>query len=102
MHLHRLMNKAIADAGNERQEFFVMKLLTLLGDKAMFAAAEKCLDDPCTFIIECNFVDQVWEDPRIQRRIQALAGQGIEVSPQDATAQIADHSYTRRQLLVAF
>ncbi len=102
MHLHRLMTKAVADAGRERQEFLVQKLLTLLGDKAMFAAAEACVSDPCTFIVECNFLDQVWQDPRIQRRIQALAGQGIEVNPQDTASQIAGHSYTRRQLLVMF
>ena len=102
MRLHRQMNRSADDSARDRHEFWVIKLLTMLSDKALRTAASASVDEPRTVVLECNFADQIWDDPRIERRVAALAQQGIQVERRDQTTIIAGESYTRRQLVLTF
>ena len=102
MYLHRQMDKAVRDAARERKEFWVVKLLTMLSDRALRTAASTCVAEPKIVVLECNFVDQVWDDPRIERRVQALSRQGIEVEKRDCETTVGKQSYTRQQLVLTF
>ena len=102
MHLHGQMTKGAKETAAERYEFWVDKLLLLLGDKALRTAAGECVSEPMNLVIECNFADQVWDDPRVEQRVQTLTQQGISVERRDHMTTIAGRSFTRRQLVLTF
>ncbi len=102
MYLHQQMDKAVHDAANERLDFLVVKVLTMLSDRTLRTAAAGCLTDSKQVALECNFIDQVWEDPRVERRVQALARQGITVARETRKTEVAGQSYERQQVLLTF
>ncbi len=102
MRLHRQMTRGADEAGRERHEFWVVKLLALLSDTALRTGASACVSEPKSLVIECNFADQVWDDPRVEQRVQTLTQQGISVEKQDHMMTIAGQSFTRRQLVLTF
>ena len=102
MRLHRQMNKGAKDTAAERHDFWVVKLLMMLGDTALRTGACACVSEPKNLVIECNFADQVWDDPRVEQRVQSLMKQGIAVERRDYRTTIAGQSFTRRQIVLSF
>lgn len=102
MRLHHQMTRWANEADRERYEFWVVKLLTHLSDKSLRTAAATCVTELRSLVIECNFVDKVWDDPRIKRRVDALGQQLISVERQENMLTVAGQSYNRQQLVVTF
>ena len=102
MRLHQRMTRAAAAAQREAQDFWVDRVLFLLSDEYLRAAAMAVIAEPKQLAIECNFVDQVWDNPRVVGRIKLLEGQGMTVTRQRHETTVAGRSFSRSQLVVAF
>ena len=96
--LYNQMVRLAEQSDRERHKFLVNKLLAKLSDEQLRAAASACVTEPRTLVIECNFADQVWEDPQVKRRVQSLTKQGVLVEKHSCETTLAGQSSTRRQV----
>ena len=102
MRLHRQMNRAAAEAQREVRDFWVERVLFLLSDEYLRTAAMAAVDGSKRVTIECNFVDEVWDNPRIAYRIKVLEGQDMTVTCERHRTTVAGQTFERWQLVVAF
>jgi hypothetical protein len=85
-------------ASRERQrrilDFRVERVLALLKDDAL--ATRAALD------LNSNFVNDVWDDPRVAARIRQLHERGVTVEPITYEFEVAGKPFSRSQIRVRF
>ncbi len=102
MRLHQRMTRTADDADVTLRDFHVARVLHLLGDDYLGAAAANAPDAPRRVTIECSFITDVWDDRQVASRIAALEAEGIKVTRHRHETTVADQTFSRWQLIVAF
>jgi hypothetical protein len=77
-------------------------VLTLLKDDNLSTRAALDLDSKDGILLECNFVNEVWEDPRVAARIRQLGERGVAVEPITYEFEVAGRPFARSQICVRF
>ena len=62
-------------------DFGVERVLALLKDDNLATRAALGLDAKDGILLECNFVSEVWADPRVAARIRQLGERGVTIEP---------------------
>jgi hypothetical protein len=92
------LRRQLHQASRERQrrilDFRVERVLALLKDDAL--ATRAALD------LNSNFVNDVWDDPRVAARIRQLHERGVTVEPITYEFEVAGKPFSRSQIRVRF
>ncbi len=96
------MANAAARARRDLVNFRVERVLALLEDEHLRDAAALLTGPPCELVFECNFIDQITDDPRIKARVAQLAGQDIQVVWHRHVHEVEGRQYERWQIRVSF
>jgi hypothetical protein len=100
------LRRQLHQAARERQrrilDFRVERVLTLLKDDNLATRAALDLNSKDGILLECNFVNEVWGDPRVAARIRQLGERGVTVEPVTYEFQVAGRSFARAQIRVRF
>jgi hypothetical protein len=100
------LRRQLHQASRERQrrilDFRVERVLSLLKDDNLATRAALDLNSKDGILLECNFVNDVWQDPRVAARIRQLGERGVTVEPVTYEFKIADRSFSRSQIRVRF
>jgi hypothetical protein len=92
------LRRQLHQASRERQrrilDFRVERVLALLKDDAL--ATRAALD------LNSNFVNDVWDDPRVAARIHQLHERGVTVEPITYEFEVAGKPFSRSQIRVRF
>jgi hypothetical protein len=87
--LRRQLHRASRERQRRILDFRVERVLTLLKDDNLATRAALDLDSKDGILLECNFVNDVWEDPRVAARIRQLQERGVAVEPVTYEFQVA-------------
>ena len=82
---------------------WVERVLELLDEENLITSAAldlKSRAEGLTF--ECNYADQVWDDPRIAFRIRQLADRDVSVELVKAEQEVAGRLFSRFKIVVRF
>ena len=100
------LRRQLARASRERQrrilDFRVERVLTLLKDDNLATRAALDLNSKDGILLECNFVKEVWDDPRIAARIRQLDERGVTVEPITHEFELAGRPFSRSRIRVQF
>jgi hypothetical protein len=100
------LRRQLHQASRERQRrivnFRVERVLTLLKDENLATRAALDLNSADGILLECNFVNEVWEDPRVAARIHQLAERGVVVEPVTHEFEVAGRPFSRSRIRVRF
>jgi hypothetical protein len=83
-------------------DFRVERVLTLLKDENLATRAALDLNSKDGILLECNFVNEVWEDPRVAARVRQLAERGVVVEPITHEFEVAGRTFSRSRIRVQF
>ena len=100
--VRRQMERVSRDLEYRQRKSWIDRILSLLESDSLIsaAAARPKTGDGLTF--ECNFAAEVWDDSRIERRVQQLAASEITVELVDYEHEIAGKTFQRTQIRVVF
>jgi hypothetical protein len=100
------LRRQLHQASRERQrrilDFRVERVLALLKDDALSTRAALDLNSKDGIVLECNFVNDVWDDPRVAARIRQLHERGVTVEPITYEFEVAGKPFSRSQIRVRF
>ena len=100
------LRRQLHQASRERQrrilDFRVERVLSLLKDDNLATRAALDLNSKDGILLECNFVNEVWEDVRVAARIRQLGERGVTVEPVTYEFEVAGRSFARSQIRVRF
>jgi hypothetical protein len=100
------LRRQLAHASQERQRrilnFRVERVLTLLKDDNLATRAALDLNSKDGILLECNFINEVWRDPRVTARIRQLGERGVVVEPVTHKFEVAGRPFSRSQIRVRF
>jgi hypothetical protein len=100
------LRRQLTQASRQRQrrilDFRVERVLTLLKDENLATRAALDLNSKDGILLECNFVDEVWQDPRVTARIRQLGERGVVVEPVVHEFEVAGRPFSRSQIRVRF
>jgi len=103
---HPTLRRQLNQAAQERQrrivDFRVERVLNLLKDENLASHVALHLKAKEGILIECNFIDAVWSDPRVAARIRQLDQRGVVVEPVTHEFEVAGRSFSRSQIRVRF
>lgn len=98
------LRRQLAQVSRERnrriQDFRVARVLAILRDDNLASHIALELGSRGCLTFECNFVDEVWSDPRIVYRVAQLRERGLIVEPVVHEQEIAGQRFTRSQIQV--
>jgi hypothetical protein len=98
--LRRQLDQAAAQRQRKIQDFRVQRVLAMLKDDNL--AKRAAASDAGTLVLECNFVNEVWSDPRVASRVKQLGDRGVVVQPIIREHEVAGRHFSRTQIRVAF
>jgi hypothetical protein len=100
------LRRQLAQASRQRQQrildFRVERVLTLLKDENLATCAALDLKSKDGIMLECNFINEVWQDLRIAARIRQLGERGVVVEPVVHEFEVAGKPFSRSQIRVRF
>jgi hypothetical protein len=100
------LRRQLHHASRQRQrrivDFRVERVLTLLKDENLATRAALDLNSKDGILLECNFVNEVWEDPRVAARVRQLAERGVVVEPITHEFEVAGRTFSRSRIRVQF
>ena len=100
------LRRQLTQASRERQrrilDFRVERVLNLLKDENLATHAALDLKSKEGILLECNFIDAVWDDPRVAARIRQLDQRGVVVEPIMHEFEVAGRTFSRSQIRVRF
>jgi hypothetical protein len=100
------LRRQLSQASRERQrrilDFRIERVLNLLKDESLATHAALDLKSKDGILLECNFLDAVWGDPRIAARIRQLEQRGVVVEPVVHEFEVAGRSFSRSRIRVRF
>jgi hypothetical protein len=100
--LRRQLHQASRERLRRILDFRVERVLTLLKDDNLSTRAALDLDSKDGILLECNFVNEVWEDPRVAARIRQLGERGVAVEPITYEFEVSGRPFARSQICVRF
>jgi hypothetical protein len=100
--LRRQLSQALARRERGLNDFRVKRVLAILTDQNLSQRAGLAPPGATELLFECNFVNEVWTDPRIVQRVKQLHDRGLAVEPIEHTCEIAGRSFTRSKIRVQF
>jgi hypothetical protein len=100
--LRRQLNQASRERQRRILDFRVERVLNLLKDENLSTHAALDLKSKDGILLECNFIDAVWGDPRVVARIRQLDQRGVVVEPVVHEFEVAGRSFARSQIRVRF
>jgi hypothetical protein len=100
--LRRQLNQASRERQRRILDFRVERVLNLLKDENLAAHAALDLKFKDGILLECNFIDAVWGDPRVVARIRQLDQRGVVVEPVVHEFEVAGRFFSRSQIRVRF
>jgi hypothetical protein len=100
--LKQQITRFAAERKRRIYEFRVQRVLEILADESLTTAAALNLDSERGLIFECNFVREVWRDPRLTGRVEALAQRGIAAEVIEHSFAIGGHQFSRTQIQVRY
>jgi hypothetical protein len=77
-------------------------VLTLLKDDTLATRAALDLSSKDGIVLECNFVNDVWQDPRVAARIRQLGERGVTVEAITHEFEVSGKPFSRTQIRVRF
>lgn len=98
--LRRQLDQAAALRQRKIQDFRVQRVLAMLKDENL--AKRVAAGGADILVFECNFVDEVWADPRVAGRVRQLGERGVVVQPIIREHEVAGQHFSRAQIQVAF
>ena len=100
------LRRQLSQASRERQrrilDFRVERVLSLLKDENLATHAALDLNSRDGILLECNFISEVWDDPRVAARIRQLSERGVIVEPIVHEFEVAGRAFSRSQIRVRF
>src|SRR5918995_2275158 len=96
--LRRQLNQASRERQRRIVDFRVERVLNLLKDENLATHAALNLKSKEGILIECNFIDAVWSDPRVAARIRQLDQRGVVVEPIMHEFEVAGRTFSRSQI----
>lgn len=98
--LRRRLAQATAERGRRVRDAWVERVLNHLSDETLMTVtgSRPPSEDPLEF--DCGFLDEVWDDPRVQARIRDLAREDIVVSRVEHEVITAGRRFVRTRLRV--
>jgi hypothetical protein len=100
------LRRQLTQAARERQrrvlDFRVERVLNLLKDENLAARAALDSNGKEGILLECNFIDAVWDDARIAARVRQLDQRGVVVEPVTHEFEVAGRAFSRSQIRVRF
>ena len=100
------LRRQLHQASRERQRrivgFRVERVLTLLKDENLATRAALDMNSKDGILLECNFVNEVWQDPRVAARVRQLGERGVVVEPVTHEFEVAGRTFSRSQIRVRF
>jgi hypothetical protein len=100
--LRRQLNQASQERQRRILDFRVERVLNLLKDENLATHAALNLKSKEGILLECNFIDAVWGDPRVAARVRQLDQRGVVVEPIIHEFEVAGRSFSRSQIRVRF
>lgn len=100
--LRRQLNQASRERQRRILDFRVERVLNLLKDENLATHAALNLSSKDGILLECNFVSEVWADPRIAARIRQLGDRGVVAEPIVHEFEVGGRSFSRSQIRVRF
>jgi hypothetical protein len=100
--LRRQLNQASQERHRRILDFRVERVLNLLKDEHLATHAALDLKSKNGILFECNFIDAVWDDPRVAARVRQLDQRGVVVEPISHQFEVAGRTFTRSQIRVRF
>jgi hypothetical protein len=100
--LRRQLNQASQERQRRILDFRVERVLNLLKDENLATHATLNLKSQEGILLECNFIDAVWSDPRVAARVRQLDQRGVVVEPITHEFEVAGRSFSRSQIQVRF
>ena len=98
--LRRQLDQVAALRQRRILDFRVQRVLAMLKDENL-AKRAALSDGQDALVFECNFVDEVWSDPRIANRVKQLGDRGLVVEPTIREHEVAGRRFSRSQIRVA-
>jgi len=99
--LRRQLDQAFALRQRKILDFRVQRVLAMLKDDNL-AKRAALSDGEDALLFECNFINEVWSDPRIANRVKQLGDRGLVVQPTTREHEIAGRRFSRAQIRVEF
>lgn len=100
------LRRQLSQAARERQRrilnFRVERVLNLLKDENLATQAALNLKSKDGILLECNFVDEVWDDPRLTARVRQLRDRGVTVEPISHQFEVAGQQFSRSQIRIRY
>jgi hypothetical protein len=100
------LRRQLSQAARERQrrilDFRVERVLNLLKDENLATHAALNLNSKAGILLECNFVDEVWDDPRVTARVRQLRDRGVTVEPISCQFEVAGRQFSRSQIRIRY
>jgi hypothetical protein len=100
--LRRQLNQAAQERQRRLLDFRVERVLSLLKDENLATHAALNLKSKEGILLECNFIDAVWCDPRVAARVRQLDQRGVAVEPVTHEFEVAGRAFARSQIRVRF
>jgi hypothetical protein len=97
------MNGVSKERHQQIRKGWVERVLELLEEENLITGAAldlKSRTDGLTF--ECNFAEQVWDDPRIAYRVRQLAERDVRVELVKVEQEVAGRMFGRFRIVVRF
>lgn len=102
----RTLRRQLSQAARERQrrilDFRVERVLNLLKDESLATHAALNLNSKDGILLECNFIGEVWKDPRVAARIRQLGDRGVVVEQITHEFEVAGRPFSRSQIRVRY
>ncbi len=100
--VQKQMERVSKDQEHRLRQIWIDRVLNLLeSDNLISLAATKPRTEQ-GMIFECNFAPKIWDDPRIERRVQQLATNEITVELIEYEHTVAGKAFQRTQIRVVF
>jgi hypothetical protein len=100
--LRRQLNQASRERQRRILDFRVERVLNLLKDENLATRAALDLNPKDGILLECGFVGEVWNDPRVAARVRQLADRGVIAEPIIHGFQAGGRSFSRSQIRIRF
>lgn len=98
--VRRQIERVAGDHERRLRQSRVERILAILDNDNLISRAATDLKHDNCMIFECNFANQVWDDPRIAFRVKQLAANDVKVDVIENTFAIAGKTFMRTQIRV--
>ena len=98
--IRRQIERVAGDHERRLRQSRVERVLAILENDNLINRAATDLKSADCMIFECNFANEVWDDPRITFRVRQLAANDVKVDVIENRFSAAGKTFTRTQIRV--